>query len=126
MPIEGSSGLSDRAILVVSTGLAARQWEAMLAAPQIAAGASAWLTPPVVPYRAWAEQLWLGGDASRPVPLRAQQSLALWRRVIGESAESADLIGHRGAAEWAADAWQRLCHWRIDPRAERAGPEQHD
>lgn len=123
---DGSGGLSDRAILIVPTSLAARQWEALLAAPEIASGASAWVTPAVVPYRAWAERLWLDGDAARPVPLRAPQALALWRRVIAASAESAELIGHRGAAEWAADAWQRLCHWRIDPRAERAGPEQHD
>jgi len=126
MLTEGSGGLSDRATLVVSTGLAARQWEALLAAPAIASGASAWLTPAIVPYRAWAERLWLDGDPSRAVPLRAPQALALWRRVIAESAESAELIGHRGAAEWAADAWQRLCHWRIDPRAEHAGPEQRD
>src|SRR5882672_404575 len=126
MLTEGSGGLSDRATLVVSTGLAARQWEALLAAPAIASGASAWLTPAIVPYRAWAERLWLDGDPSRAVPLRAPQALALWRRVIAESAESAELIGHRGAAEWAADAWRRLCHWRIDPRAEHAGPEQRD
>src|SRR5262245_21595554 len=126
MPTEGSSGLSDSATLIVSNSLAARQWEALLAAPQIAAGASAWLTPAVVPYRVWAEGLWLDGGSARPVPLRPAQSLALWRRVIAESAESAELIGQRGAAEWAADAWRGLCHWRIDPRAERAGPEQRD
>ncbi|HET7131846.1 MAG TPA: hypothetical protein VFJ95_06335, partial [Gammaproteobacteria bacterium] len=124
--IDGPSGLSDRATLIVPSSLAARQWEAALAAEEIASGAAAWLTPAVLPYRAWAERLWLDGDAARPVPLRAPQSLALWRRVIAESAESAELIGHRGAAEWAADAWQRLRHWRIDASAERAGPEQRD
>jgi probable DNA repair protein len=52
--------------------------------------------------------------------------LALWRRVIAESAESGDLIGHAGAAEWAAGAWQLLHRWQIDSNAERAAPHEVD
>ena len=80
------------------------------------------------------------GDAARPIrtrrgstscgsstptsaalPLTANQSIALWRRVVAESRrKSASSIGHAGAAEWAAGAWQLLHRWQIDPL--RSGP----
>ncbi len=60
------------------------------------------------------------------MPLTPPQSLALWRRVIRSSEAGAELIGERGAADWAAEAWRLLCHWRIDPASERASGEQHD
>jgi len=126
MLTEASADTDDRTSIVVSGSLAVRQWEAHLSTRGISAGAGAWVTPPLISYSGWLESLWLGGRKPRPVPLTPPQSLALWRRVIGESAEGAELIGPAGAAEWAADAWQLLCRWGIDPERERPGDGQGD
>ena len=97
-----------------------------LAAYRSAATAAAWETPPVRSYAAWLDELWLEHADERGPALTANQSFALWRRVVAESAESGDLIGHAGAAEWAAGAWQLLHRWQIDPAAQRAAANQVD
>ena len=112
--------------IVVPGALAARQWEIFLAARDIDAGTPAWITPPLVGYASWLESLWLAAGPAQPMPLTPPQSLALWRRVIRSSEAGAELIGESGAADWAAEAWRLLCHWRIDPASERARGEQHD
>jgi ATP-dependent helicase/nuclease subunit B len=111
--------------IVVANALAARQWELHLAAGAIAAGAAAWETPPVTSYAAWLDELWLEHAGSSPA-LSANQSRALWRRIVAESAESGDLIGHAGAAEWAAAAWSLLHRWQIDPAEQRARADEVD
>jgi len=112
--------------IVVSDALAAQQWEMHLAAEAIAAGVSAWETPPLKSYAAWLDELWLEHAGASGPALSPSQSRALWRRVIADSAESGDLIGHAGAAQWAAGAWALLHAWQIDPSAERAGADQVD
>ncbi len=111
--------------IVVASALAAQQWEMHLADARIAAGAPAWETPPLKSYAAWLDELWLEHADDRPA-LSTNQSLSLWRRVVAESAKSGDLIGHAGAAEWAAGAWGLLHRWQIDPDAERAATDQVD
>jgi ATP-dependent helicase/nuclease subunit B len=111
--------------IVVANALAAQQWEMHLAAAAVAAGTPAWETPPLKSYAAWLDDLWLEHAGGSPA-LSANQSLALWRRIVAESAESSDLIGHAGAAEWAAGAWQLLHRWQLDPAGERAAQEQVD
>jgi exodeoxyribonuclease-5 len=111
--------------IVVANALAARQWELHLAADAIAAGAAAWETPPVTSYGAWLDELWLEHSGASPA-LSAHQSRALWRRIVAESAESGDLIGHAGAAEWAASAWSLLRRWQIDPARQRARADEVD
>jgi ATP-dependent helicase/nuclease subunit B len=123
---ERSTDSGDRTAIVVSGSVAAEQWEAFLSASEIAAGTRAWVTHPLMGYSTWLESLWLGGREARPVPLSASQSHALWRRLVRESAEGTELIGHRGAAEWAAEARQLLCDWRLDPAHERAGGGERD
>jgi len=90
------------------------------------------LTLPV-PERRWFEEWRAGGvsavHATVAIWEGAAEALALlgkWRRVLAESSESAELIGQGGAAEWAADAWQLLHRWRLDPAAQRAYPDQLD
>jgi probable DNA repair protein len=124
---EHASARTERSTtIVVANALAAQQWETHLAAEVVAAGARAWETPPLKSYGAWLDDLWLEhGGASGPA-LSPNQSLALWRRIVAESAESRDLIGHAGAAEWAADAWRLIHRWQIDPAAQRATPDQVD
>ncbi len=125
MSYGGSGAPLQRPTIVVADGLAARQWELHLAAAEIAAGGTAWATPEVLPYAGWLESLWLAGD-KRSAPLTPGQSRALWRRVIAESNEAGELIGHAGVADWASAAWDLLHRWRIDPGVERAGAGQLD
>ncbi len=126
MSYEESGAPQKRPLIVVADSLAARQWELHLAATQIAAGSAAWVTPEIVPYASWLEGLWLAGAESQSAPLTPGQSRALWRRVIAESSEADELIGHAGAADWAAAAWDLWHRWRIDPGTERAGAGQLD
>ncbi len=125
MPGNTGAG-SERSTIVVANALAAQQWEMHLSAAQIAGRAAAWATPPLATYAAWLERLWADHGGARGEPLTVGQSAALWRRVLAESSESAELIGHAGAAEWAADAWQLLHRWRLDPAAQRARSDQLD
>ena len=87
---------------------------------------SAWITPPLVTYGNWIERLWQGSAEPRALPLGPTQALALWRRIVADSPEGADLLGERGAARWAAEAWQLCCDWNIDLDRERADPSQRD
>jgi ATP-dependent helicase/nuclease subunit B len=123
---EHASADPERSTVVVNNALTAQQWEMHLAAASIAAGAFSWETPPVKSYAAWLDDLWLEHADERGPALTAKQQLALWRRIVADSAESSALIGHAGAAEWAADAWQQLRRWQIDPTTQRAAANQVD
>jgi ATP-dependent helicase/nuclease subunit B len=126
MLTEASTDFEDRRTLVVSGSLAAQQWEAHLATREVGQGTRAWITAPLIGYSAWLDNLWHSGSDPRPTALTSSQALALWRRVIGASSEAAALVGHEGAASWAAEAWQLLCHWRIDPASLRPGDGDGD
>ena len=123
---EHASAHSERSTIVVTNSLAAQQWEMHLAAGHIASAAAAWETPPVMSYATWLDELWLEHAGVRGPALTANQSLALWRRVVADSAESGELIGHAGAAEWAAAAWAVLHRWQLDPASQRAAANQDD
>ena len=112
--------------IIVANAVAAQQWELHLAADALGSGARAWETPPLTPYAAWLDQVWLEHAGERGPALSTNQSLALWRRVVAESEESGELIGHAGAAQWAASAWGLLHRWQIDPVAQRAAPHEVD
>src|SRR5262245_24499821 len=112
--------------IIVASSLAAQQWELYLAADALRDGAKAWETPPLTPYAAWLDEVWLEHAGERGPALSTNQSLALWRRIVAESAESGELIGHAGAAQWAAAAWGLLHRWQIVPAAQRAGPHDVD
>jgi ATP-dependent helicase/nuclease subunit B len=112
--------------IVAVDGLAARQWEAALAATHLTHGEGAWLAPNLLSYRAWADALWIGAPETSALPLTALQSGVLWRRIVAESPEAAALVGSDGAAEWAAEAWRLLCHWLLDPAQLQAAQDQPD
>ncbi len=127
MSSSGTEPLFDeRSTIVVTDGLAARQWELHLSAEPIATRRRAWVTPPILGYGAWLEHLWQRTTDPREAALSPAQALALWRRVIAESAEGSELLGKRGAAQWAAEAWDLACQWGLDLDRERAGPSQSD
>jgi ATP-dependent helicase/nuclease subunit B len=113
--------------IVVASALAARQWEIHLASPDIAAGGAVWETPPIRPYGAWLVERWLAGAPQEPAAiLTPAQSAALWRRVVAESPAGEALLGHAGAAEWAAAAATLLRRWRADSAALRASARDSD
>jgi probable DNA repair protein len=122
-----ASAPSERSTTILTANaVAAQQWEMQLAVDALASGASAWETPALKPYGAWLDDLWLEEAADNGPALSTNQSLALWRRVVAESAESGALIGHSGAARWAAAAWGLLHRWRIDPDTQRAAALEGD
>ena len=78
----------------VANALAAQQWELHLAADSLGSGARAWETPPLKPYAAWLDEIWLEHAGERGPALSTNQSLALWRRVQRMTAfETSRLIG---------------------------------
>jgi probable DNA repair protein len=118
--------LDDRTAIVVADGLAARQWELHLAADPIATGRRAWVTPPIVTYRGWLERLWLASPGPRSPVLGRSQASALWRRIVADSSEGANLLGDRGAAFWAAEAFELCSDWDVDPEREPLAASQSD
>jgi ATP-dependent helicase/nuclease subunit B len=118
--------LANGAAILVAGGLAARQWELHLSAAAIAAGRRAWVAPPIVTYGSWLERLWQSAAEQRALPLGPAQAFALWRRIVAESKEGAGLLGDRGAARWAADAFALCCDWNVDLDREPAGAPQSD
>ncbi len=114
MSTDRPTGILDGRPIVVRDGLAARQWEAYLAADRLSAGVEAWPSPPLIGYRAWLSQLLHDRQGARAAVLSPLQSVTLWRRIVHDSADGAELISDRGAAEWAAAAWALAAEWRVD------------
>src|SRR6185295_6941257 len=106
--------------------LAARQWELHLAAEPIATHRRAWVTPPIVTYGSWLERLCLASPGARSPVLGPKQAFALWRRIVADSPEGTQLLGDRGAARWAAEAFELCCDWNVDLGREPAGASQSD
>ena len=111
------SRLAEGATVVVGSGLAARQLEAFLTRSTHAERSNAWVSDAIEPYPSWTTALWSrAGNDSRQL-LTTAQALALWRQIIDDSAVADRLINSHSASRWAAEAWQALSHWRIDPQA---------
>ncbi len=120
------SRLAEGATVVVGSGLAARQLEAFLTRSTHAERPNAWVSDAIEPYPSWTTALWSRtGNDSRQL-LTTAQALALWRQIIDDSAVADRLINSHSASRWAAEAWQALLHWRIDPQELRAGAEDLD
>ncbi len=69
----------------------------------------------VVPYRAFAAQLWeTERAAADPMLLSPGQSRALWRQVVAASPESDGLLGAAGPARWAEQAWRMALAFGLD------------
>lgn len=85
---------------------------------QLARGARAWRTPPVLAWHAWLEKLWAeavhaGADAATHVLITPAQKVALWRSIAMENA-IAPLPGDNASlAELAMDSWGRCQDWRV-------------
>lgn len=77
-------------------------------------------------YGSWLERLWQASPEPRAPTLGPAQAFALWRRIVADSPEGARLLGERGAARWAAEAFELCCDWNVDLDRERAGASQSD
>ena len=78
MSSSGTEPLFDeRSTIVVTDGLAARQWELHLSAEAIASHRRAWVTPPIVTYGSWLERLWQASPEPRAPTLGPPQAFAL-------------------------------------------------
>lgn len=127
MSSTGTEPLFDEhSTIVVTDSLAARQWELHLSAEAIATGRRAWVTPPITIYGGWLERLWQSLPGPRALTLGSSQASALWRRIVADSPEGGRLLGARGAARWAAEAFELCCAWNVDLDRERAGAGQTD
>ncbi len=109
--------------VVARDALAARQWELFLATGE--GDARVWRTPPILGYRTWLAERSNAVEHDHAL-LTPAQSAALWRRVVAGSADAAGLIDVAAPAEWAAQAWDALVGWRIEPRSLAASADQPD
>jgi hypothetical protein len=57
---------------------------------------------------------------------RAEASVRSLRRIVADSPEGTQLLGDRGAARWAAEAFELCCDWNVDLGRELAGASQSD
>lgn len=87
------------------------------------AGRTAWVSPDVLPWSAWAQRLWASVQVNLPEPLllvlSPQQELALWARVISESQVASPLLHLENVAEAAREAWATAHAWRLWPLLRR-------
>ncbi|MCH8843643.1 MAG: hypothetical protein IID61_11805 [SAR324 cluster bacterium] len=103
---------------------------------QQAAGLAVWATPEILPYGAWLNRCWSEGREalhdtgtgtgtgaagsgtpalSHATLLSPPQAEVLWERVIAESPEAARILHPLGTARLAAEAWEILQRWRLEP-----------
>ncbi len=90
---------------------------------QLAAGATVWESPDILPYSSWLQRSWndfvAGADRQLPALLSAEQDLSLWEQVVSEQApgasgdEETPLLQSAGAARNAQAAWALLRGWRL-------------
>lgn len=81
-----------------------------------AQGLMVWSTPRILPWSTYlrtACQQQRDHDAQAPRLLNEQQALALWERIVAESAAGSSLLNPSQAARNAQRGWQRLHQYRI-------------
>jgi probable DNA repair protein len=91
----------------------ARQLRTQSDAAQLAAHLTSWPTQPVLPWRAWIEQLWLSLDQEGPALLSDTAERFLWRLILEDSGAARELLDLDATAGAAAAAWRRMHAWRI-------------
>lgn len=87
---------------------------------QLAAGATVWESPDILPYSSWLERSWndvvAGTDGALPALLGAEQDLSLWEQAIARrppaDTEPA-LLQSTEAARDAQAAWALLRGWQL-------------
>ncbi|MBF0460221.1 MAG: PD-(D/E)XK nuclease family protein [Magnetococcales bacterium] len=116
---------SDRLILTVNRRLA-RTLIQQMDQEQLAAGATVWPTPRIMPLATWLEQCWehlldqRETDPGRarnhaPTLLTPWQERLLWESIITASPEGERLLRVDEAAKNAQKAWNLLQEWQVTP-----------
>ena len=109
-----AAALARGATVVTPNNRLARRLVQLHDAGEVAAGRRAWTVPRVLPWAAFAATLWRDGVAAgfldaAPRLLSPLQAGLLWRRVVATDwSVAAPLADAAGAAELAADAWERM------------------
>jgi probable DNA repair protein len=83
----------------------------------LAQGRTAWATPSIYSFNAFALQLWREQAVGTERVLSVQQSQLLWERVVAASEWSALLLSPQSAANTAFRSWERLQYWQVDRSA---------
>lgn len=109
--------------LIARDAVAARQWEAHLGNRH--GDGSAWPTPRLLGLQAWRRERWRAHERDRLL-LSGEQSQALWRTVIGESALGASLLETQSCAGWALEARTLLAEANVDRRRLAARDSEPD
>ncbi len=112
--IDLAAALAGGSTVVTPNKRLARRIAADHDAAQAARGLAVWPAVNVLPWSAWLDNYWLEALAagaladSRPA-LPPSAAAYLWERIVGQDAA---LLGVRGAADLARDAWSRFHAWR--------------
>src|SRR5207253_8490910 len=117
------------AVIVTPNRRLARHLHEAYDQSELAAGRDAWPTPSILPYPAWLQQLWqhaLFADASlaRTLLLSPPQSALLWGNIV--AGDGSPLLGVRGAAKLAAEAWSTMHAWSAGGESWRAWQRDRD
>lgn len=92
---------------------------------RVAAGASVWESPDILPYTSWLQRTWndfvAGTDKPLPALLSADQDLSLWEQCVARQT-GADgelpLLQSAEAARNAQAAWALSRAWHLDPEGD--------
>jgi probable DNA repair protein len=119
--------LAAGAVIVTASRRLARDLSQAHGEQQLAAGAMAWLTPPVFYWQDWIQRLLAEVSDPLDVPRRLDNYAAavLWERCLRGRAP-ADLMSFRGIVRQAGIAWQRLSEWNVTLPALRAAARNED
>ena len=114
------------ALVVAANNRLARHLHLQFGEAQIAAGRRGWLSPAVIPWKAWIRDLWEeslvnGGRAGQLDLLQEQQARQLWLEIIAASDRVGPLSDINGLADGAAHAWQLMHDWGIELAEIEAG-----
>jgi probable DNA repair protein len=106
--------LRDGAEIVTANRRFARELRRVFADRQLAAGRTAWRTPPVMPWEAWLNRrLETAVDgAGLPRRLSGQASAVLWERCLGD-VSGLDVLDPQGLVRHARRCWERLNEWCV-------------
>lgn len=86
---------------------------------QVLASKLCWLTPSILPFNAWLQQMWLQYTSNhitpQPLLLNKLQEYLLWEDILTENRAADYLLQVAQTAETAHSAWNLLRQWEINP-----------
>jgi ATP-dependent helicase/nuclease subunit B len=87
-----------------------------------------WVTPTILPWASWLEQLWQNSQATaRDTPLKlltAQQERIIWEQIIVNSTYGTNLFHIAASAQLAREAWTLHQQWQINIDTQKFAPTE--